>query len=173
MTNAHLLRRDLNVSEIDEEMVFGKRPQHLKPRNVAAAGGKLILVHGYCAAGNPFEPNAYEFQDALFFKVRARVFIQPLLTHFRIQAPASLTMRLQTRSPSLLRSREPRLSVLSPTLKEALPRLRCTTTTGRHSKMLSVDGSSSLSARPTSAQALQDLLLRSAASLASVRHCHS
>jgi len=56
-----------NVIEIDEEMYWGKRPAHLIKRKEAATG-TLITVHGYCAANNPFEGNAKDFTNTLFFK---------------------------------------------------------------------------------------------------------
>ena len=38
-------------AEISDEMRMGKRPN---PDAADAAGGKLMLVHGYCAGGNPY-----------------------------------------------------------------------------------------------------------------------
>ncbi len=42
--------------EISDEMRMGRRPE----RNLTeAAGGKLMLVHGYCAGGNPFPTSQF------------------------------------------------------------------------------------------------------------------
>lgn len=49
-----------------EEMYFGVRPSHL-PYNASAGAGSLILVHGYCAAVNPWEFSASSFSNGHFF----------------------------------------------------------------------------------------------------------
>lgn len=71
MTNTHLIQRSMNVTAIDEEMYWGKRPAKFA-RRARSSSGKLMMVHGYCAAGNPFEKNAADFSDALYFKVRTK-----------------------------------------------------------------------------------------------------
>ncbi|KAL0480735.1 cmfA [Acrasis kona] len=50
----------------DESLYFGKRPHYL-PKVMANNGGhKLLLVHGYCSATNPFDTN--DFTDYLKFE---------------------------------------------------------------------------------------------------------
>ena len=49
--------------EPNEEMRMGKRPENLPVEN--AVGGKLMLVHGYCAGGNPFPVS--QFSNAIAF----------------------------------------------------------------------------------------------------------
>lgn len=89
MTGAELLMLNkMNVTEIDEEMYglcnriltcnahqnvryWGKRPTRLARSVNDKSTGKLVLVHGYCAADNPFESSANKFTDALYFKVPA------------------------------------------------------------------------------------------------------
>ncbi|MEZ5427270.1 MAG: hypothetical protein R2747_13455 [Pyrinomonadaceae bacterium] len=43
--------------EISEEMRMGKRPP--MPAKNDAAGGRLMLVHGYCSGGNPFPTSQF------------------------------------------------------------------------------------------------------------------
>jgi len=49
---------------IDEEMMNGPRPDHLK--QVPTAGGKVILVHGYCSNGDAWPVE--DFTDYVVFK---------------------------------------------------------------------------------------------------------
>jgi len=51
---------------INEEMSKGKRPERFS-REVEASTGKLLLIHGYCAAENPFSNSPADFTDALYF----------------------------------------------------------------------------------------------------------
>lgn len=48
---------------VTEEMRVGKRPANLVETN--APGGKLLLVHGYCSASNPWNPA--QFADSAVF----------------------------------------------------------------------------------------------------------
>ncbi len=63
----------------------------------ATAGGKLILLHGYCAERNPFAVYPEDWSDALFYlrgaKVTAQLvsgFVRPL-RFFSLFFPASLS----------------------------------------------------------------------------------
>jgi len=55
------------VPEITKEMLQGDRirPVLKRENNTAAAGGKLVLLHGYCAGSNPWTPA--DFTNAAFY----------------------------------------------------------------------------------------------------------
>lgn len=71
-TTMHAIRSDGYKGEITQEMRFGVKPAAAPAptgRNLtkAAAGGKLILVHGYCAQVNPWEQQSEDWTDATYF----------------------------------------------------------------------------------------------------------
>ncbi len=50
------------VTGITEEMRMGKKPERLPATQVPtpdAVGGKVLLIHGYCAGGNPFPTSQF------------------------------------------------------------------------------------------------------------------
>jgi len=55
------------VSSITEEMTQGIRPAHLV--NPEITNPKLVLLHGYCSASNPWNENGHasDFTDAAYF----------------------------------------------------------------------------------------------------------
>jgi len=56
------------VPEITKEMREGVRTRPvIKSENGTLAGGKLLLLHGYCAGSNPWSTYASDFTDAAFF----------------------------------------------------------------------------------------------------------
>jgi len=52
------------VPEITEEMLMGKRPQNF---TVGAGDGDIILLHGYCAGGNPWQSSPSQWTRPYFF----------------------------------------------------------------------------------------------------------
>jgi len=61
-----LISKIQSVSEITKEMRQGRRTRPLlSERNATAADGKLLVVHGYCSATNPFPTK--DFTQAAFF----------------------------------------------------------------------------------------------------------
>jgi len=64
-TNKKINSLNFVVTGITKEMREGVRT--LQPVNDSVAVRKLVLIHGYCAGENPFQPNAAQFTDAVFF----------------------------------------------------------------------------------------------------------
>lgn len=76
------------LNEITDEMRFGKRPAALDAQS--APGGRLLLVHGYCSGGNPW--NAAQFansaQFADFNQNRTHDQFAQLIRNFGAQFPS-------------------------------------------------------------------------------------
>merc|ERR1712146_343084 len=56
------------AGEEDEAMRFGIRPAHLQRTNLTDSTRRLVLLHGYCADGNPWQKQSEDWPaDALYF----------------------------------------------------------------------------------------------------------